>query len=83
MVQSVPRISGTREIITMAYELKHEGRVIQRTPEGHKTRVRGSNKSEYEIYLACADDGNGMDICTGGKFSLKTYDEWLENNDDF
>jgi hypothetical protein len=67
----------------MAYELKHEGRVIQRTPEGYQTRVRGSNESEYEIYLAGSDDGNGMDICTGGKFPLKTYDEWLGNNDDF
>ena len=42
------------------------------------TKLRGSNESEYEIYLACADDGNGGDITNNGK-PLKTYEEWLNS----
>ena len=41
-----------------------------------QTRARGSNDQEYQIYLACADDGKGGDITRGGA-PLKTYDEWL------
>jgi hypothetical protein len=41
-----------------------------------QTKVRGTNDAEYEIYLACADDGRGGDITRGGA-PLKTYDEWL------
>lgn len=40
-----------------------------------QTQARGSNDSEYQIYLSCADDGNGTDFTTGKP--LKTYDEWL------
>ena len=40
-----------------------------------QTRARGSNQNEYEIYVACADDGDGNDITTGKP--LKTYEEWL------
>ncbi|MCG9575459.1 hypothetical protein L1D14_04330 [Vibrio tubiashii] len=40
-----------------------------------QTQQRGSNDSEYEIYLACADDGHGNDTTTGKP--LKTYEEWL------
>ena len=40
-----------------------------------KTKSRGTNEQEYQIYLACADDGNGNSI-TDGK-PLKTYQEWL------
>lgn len=42
-----------------------------------QTRQRGTNDNEYQIYLACADDGNGNDI-TNGK-PLKTYEEWLRS----
>ena len=42
-----------------------------------QTRVRGDNDSEYQIYLACADDGTGNSITTGKP--LKTYDEWLNS----
>lgn len=42
-----------------------------------QTKTRGSNSNEYEIYLACADDGNGNDITTGKP--LKTYDEWINS----
>jgi hypothetical protein len=42
-----------------------------------QTRIRGDNDSEYQIYLACADDGTGHSI-TNGK-PLKTYDEWLNS----
>lgn len=40
-----------------------------------QTQVRGTNDQEYQIYLACADNGNGIDVTTGKP--LKTYDEWL------
>lgn len=42
-----------------------------------QTRYRGTNDDEYQIYLACADDGNGNDITTGQP--LKKYDEWLNS----
>lgn len=34
-------------------------------------------KREYQIYLACADDGNGREFMTGKP--LKTFDEWLNS----
>ncbi len=40
-----------------------------------QTQQRGTNDSEYQIYLGCCDDGEGNDITTGKP--LKTYDEWL------
>jgi hypothetical protein len=43
-----------------------------------QTKTRGDNDSEYQIYLACADDGNGGDITRNGT-PLKTYDEWLSS----
>lgn len=42
-----------------------------------QTKQRGSNDNEYQIYLSCADDGNGIDFTTGRP--LKTYDEWLDS----
>ena len=42
-----------------------------------QTKVRGTDDSEYQIYLDCADDGKGIDITTGRP--LKTYDEWLKS----
>ena len=47
---------------------------LERT-EFWQTQYRGTNDNEYQIYLACADDGNGIDITTGKP--LKSYDEWL------
>ena len=63
---------------------------LQALLEGHKmndnnallpaanwqTPVRGSNDQEYQVYLACADNGKGGDITRGGA-PLKSYDEWL------
>lgn len=40
-----------------------------------QTQARGSNSNEYDIYLACADDGTGHEIMTGKP--LKTFEEWL------
>ena len=40
-----------------------------------QTRARGSDANEYDIYLACADDGTGHEIGSGRP--LKTFDEWL------
>lgn len=42
-----------------------------------QTRARGANEDEYEIYLACADDGKGNDFTTG--LPLKTFEEWLNS----
>jgi hypothetical protein len=42
-----------------------------------QTQARGSNDSEYQIYLSCADNGNGIDFTTGKP--LKTYQEWLNS----
>jgi hypothetical protein len=43
--------------------------------EFFQTQTRGDNDAEYQIYLACADNGAGIDITTG--LPLKTFDEWL------
>jgi hypothetical protein len=42
-----------------------------------QTQTRGTNDNEYQIYLACADNGKGIDVTTGKP--MKTYDEWLGN----
>jgi len=42
-----------------------------------QTQARGSNDSEYQIYLSCANDGKGNDFISGKP--LKTYDEWLNS----
>ena len=42
-----------------------------------QTKSRGSNNSEYQLYLDLADDGQGNDITTGKP--LKTFDEWLNS----
>ncbi|MEJ6534002.1 hypothetical protein [Pseudoalteromonas lipolytica] len=42
-----------------------------------QTKARGDNDSEYQIYLSCANDGEGNDITTGKP--LKTYEEWLNS----
>ena len=41
-----------------------------------QTQARGTNDQEYQIYLACADDGQGGDITNEGA-PLKTYSEWI------
>ena len=41
-----------------------------------QTKTRGTNDNEYQIYLACADNGKGGDITRNGA-PLLTYDEWL------
>ena len=40
-----------------------------------QTKARGTLRDEYQIYLSCADNGKGIDICTGKP--LLTFDEWL------
>jgi hypothetical protein len=42
-----------------------------------QTQTRGSNDTEYQLYLDFADDGKGIDFTTGR--ALKTYDEWLNS----
>jgi len=42
-----------------------------------QTQTRGTNNSEYQIYLACAGDSEGNDTSTGQP--LKTYDDWLNS----
>lgn len=41
-----------------------------------QTPIRGTNVGEFDIFLACADDGNGGDTTRGGA-PLPTFDEWL------
>jgi len=43
-----------------------------------QTKTRGTNDSEYQLYLDLADDGKGGDITRDGA-PLKTYDEWLNS----
>lgn len=47
------------------------------TSENWQTQARGGNAAEYDIYLACADNGNGGDITRNGA-PLLTFNEWLE-----
>lgn len=42
-----------------------------------QTQARGTNDSEYQIYLSCADNGKGIDFTTGKP--LKSYEEWLNS----
>lgn len=55
----------------------HEGQVSATVSADWQTQARGTNSQEYQIYLACADDGEGMDFTTGQP--LKTFDEWLNS----
>jgi hypothetical protein len=57
--------------------LTHEGNAVATVRADWQTQARGTNCAEYEIYLSCANDGNGIDITTGKP--LKTYDEWLNS----
>ena len=45
--------------------------------EDWQTQARGTNSNEYQIYVACCDDGKGNDSDTGRP--LKTYDEWINS----
>jgi len=56
----------------------HEDYLMELTyNQAWQTQARGSNDNEYQIYLACADDGKGNDWTTDKP--LKTYDEWLNS----
>ena len=46
--------------------------------DGFRTRLRGTLADEYEIYRACASDGNDGDNTRGGA-PLLSFDEWLGN----
>lgn len=46
--------------------------------EDWQTQARSSNWDEYQIYVACADDGKGGDITRGGA-PLKTFEEWMRS----
>jgi hypothetical protein len=41
-----------------------------------QTQQRGTNDQEYQIYLVCADNGQGGDITRNGA-PLLTYNQWL------
>lgn len=47
-------------------------------PQTSRTKLRGDNNSEFQIYLACADNGHGGDITRNGA-PLKSFDEWLNS----
>jgi hypothetical protein len=44
----------------------------------NQTKYRGSDEQEYQIYLRCANDGNGGDITRNGA-PLKTFEEWINS----
>jgi hypothetical protein len=58
-------------------QLIHDNHVIQTANADWQTRQRGTDDQEYQIYLACADNGRGIDFTTN--MPLKTYDEWLKS----
>jgi hypothetical protein len=41
-----------------------------------QTKMRGTHEQEFEIFLACANDGKGGDVTRGGA-PLPTFDEWM------
>ena len=43
-----------------------------------QTKTRGTNDTEYQLYLDLADNGHGGDITNNDK-PLKSYDEWLNS----
>jgi hypothetical protein len=43
-------------------------------------RSEGKLRDRFEVYLRCADDGNGLE-CHSGE-PLKTFEEWLGGSDD-
>ena len=45
--------------------------------ENYQTQTRGTDADEYQIYLACCDDGQGNDFRNGQP--LKTFDEWVNS----
>lgn len=45
--------------------------------ENWENKCRGDNESEYKIYLAFADNGNGGDITRNGE-PLLTFEQWLD-----
>ena len=49
----------------------------EQTDEEIYSQRQGTNTEKYQIYLACAEDGTGIDITTG--IPLKTFDEWLNS----
>jgi len=55
------------EVVTTG-QLMHEGKVVSESTS--QTQVRGSNSSEYEIYVANAEDLG---------WPVKTYEEWLNS----
>ena len=59
--------------------LKHKGRVIQTVRDDFQTKLRGTLADEYDMYIAFADDGSGMDITTGNTQPLLTFDQWLDS----
>lgn len=42
-----------------------------------QTQARGTNKSEYQLYVDLAGDKDGNDTTTG--LPLKTFDEWMRS----
>jgi hypothetical protein len=51
---------------------------LEQTNLNWQTQARGTNDTEYQIYLYHANDGKGGYITNNGK-PLKSYDEWLNS----
>ena len=39
---------------------------------------RGTLKERYDIYVSCADDGQGRDITNGCRTYIKTFEQWID-----
>jgi hypothetical protein len=60
------------------HKFKGDHPMTLETLDTWQTQARGTNSQEYEIYLACADDGKGGDITRNGE-PLKTFEEWINS----
>ena len=58
----------------MGHTMTNKQHMIQK--DDWQTKARGSHEDEFQIYLACADDGKGGDITRPGQ-PLKTFEEWM------
>jgi len=77
-VNDYPVNKNDAEHIAEFYKSQDYDDVIIEVLDIWQTKARGTNDQEYQIYLACADDGKGGDNTRDGA-PLKTYEEWLNS----
>ena len=66
------------KISNRAYQTSEKEKTMTEfTQPDTQTKLRGSHEQEFQVFLDCADDGNGNDIATGKP--LKTFEEWMNS----